>query len=419
MGIFETLALVAGAGVVMYYGYSIVLSKLNQQQQLPLPPPVIIPAPTAAPVPYSAPATTNTIKEPTKEKPKPTPSSNKQKEEGPENPILTPTTKDMTSPNVAGSAFTFNVVGDLDDNALAAATAKNLCGDNPTLTMIIGDFAYHNDAQKWWTGSMKACNGKNNLGSVGNHDNKGQGFLELFPLNKGKWEFIYKVGNIAFIAVNTGFCGERCMDLKSETLFQQAQADPSVKFIVVHFHKPIFTTGTAPDAPMELHNMMKKYPKVKMAFAGHNHSYRRYTLQDGIQYITAGAGGHDKTASTAVTKGPSSGSVGVVKCRVATDGSMTCQYVANNGTILDQWGLTAAGKHTGSGGVPPKQGTAPSESGYAQAFFTQLDPYNRLGKEERDNAFLSMMDRRNAILYPPRKLNNTIYHYSTTSRIRN
>ena len=246
---------------------------------------------------------------------------------------LTPTSSEMTSPNVIGTGFTFNVVGDIDDNALAAATATNLCGGNPTLTLIIGDFSYHCDAQKWWTGSMKACNGKKNLGSVGNHDCSGKGYLDLFPLNGGKWEMTYKVGNIAFIAVNTGYCSAQCMDLKSEALFQAAQADPSVKFIVAHFHKPIFTSGTAPDAPMSLHSMMKKYPKVKMAFAGHNHKYIRFVPIEGIQYITAGRGGHDATGKEPITKGPSSNTVGVVKCRVGTDGGMSCQYVANNGTI--------------------------------------------------------------------------------------
>jgi hypothetical protein len=277
---------------------------------------------------------------------------------------------------------------------------------------------------------MKACNGKKGvLGSVGNHDNSGKGFLELFPENGGKWEFTKKVGNIAFIAVNTGYCGGTCMNPStSEPLFQQAQNDPSVKFIIVHFHKPIFTTGTAPDAPMSLHNMMKKYSKVKMAFAGHNHSYRRYAPQDGIQYITAGAGGHDKTKSTAVEKGPQSGSVGVVKCRVGTDGGITCQYVANNGEILDQWGLTGTGKHTGTGGVTPKGGTAPSESGYAvQSFYTtmvdQLYGYNFFNdddnnKEKVDDIINNMMDERERRIHPRRKYNNKIYHYSATRRRR-
>lgn len=410
----DTIATIFGVGILGYFMYKVILPKLQEtanfqlpdfnfptsfqqpQQQQPAPPPAEPPTPPAA--------TTNTKQPPTKSQQK-------------QQPILTPTNSEMTSPNVAGTAFTFNVVGDIDDNALAAATAQNLCGSNPTVVLIIGDFAYHCNAQKWWTGSMKACNGKNVLGSVGNHDCSGKGFLELFPANGGKWEFTKKVGNIAFIAVNTGYCSATCMNPStSEPLFKQAQADPSVKFIVAHFHKPIFTTGTAPDAPMSLHNMMKKYPKVKMAFAGHNHSYRRYVPIEGIQYITAGAGGHDKTSSTAVTKGPSSGSVGVVKCRVSTDGSITCQYVANNGEILDSWGLTADGRHTGTGGVTPKGGSLPSESGYVQAYFAGrsdlLNHYYSYDKEERDNAVLAMMDMRNAILHPQRKFNNKIYHYS-------
>ena len=49
---------------------------------------------------------------------------------------------------------------------------------------------------------------------------------------------------------------------------------------------------------------------------GHNHKYVRYIPQNGIQYITAGRGGHDATGKEGMTKGPSSNTVGVVKCRV-------------------------------------------------------------------------------------------------------
>jgi hypothetical protein len=321
---------------------------------------------------------------------------------------LFPTTAQATSPNVGGSAFTFNVVGDIDHTP---ATGTNLCGTPPTLAIIIGDFAYDCDAQKWWTVDMKACNGKNVIGSVGNHDCNGKGYIDLFPANGGKWEFTKKIGNIAFIAVNTGFCSAQCMDLKSEALFQQAQNDPSVKFIVAHFHKPVFTSGTAPDAPMSLHNMMKKYSKVKMAFAGHNHTYKRYIPIDGIQYITCGQGGH--AGNNSPTKGPSSGTIGVVKCRVAADGSITCQYVANaGGAILDTWGVSADGKHTGSGGVTPAQKPASSGYAHAQSFYTAINPSDYKDKEEMDNAIIAMMDREELRRNPKRRYNNTIYHYS-------
>jgi calcineurin-like phosphoesterase family protein len=370
----------------------------------PLPTPAVVP-----PSPSTSSATDTT-------KPKSS-SSNKKQPEVTKEEILTPNTSEMTSPNVAGTSFTFNVVGDID---YYEGTGQNLCGDNPTVALIIGDFSYDCNSQKWWTTTMKACNGKKVLGSVGNHDCSGKGFIDLFPLNGGKWEFIYKIGNIAFIAVNTGYCSAQCMNLNSEALFKQAQADPSVKWIVAHFHKPVFTSGTAPDAPMSLHNMMRKYSKVKMAFAGHNHTYKRYVPQGGIQYITAGRGGHDAAkGSNTIKKGPDSGTVGVVKCRVDANGGISCQYVANSGEILDSWGLTADGRHTGTGGVVPKGGTASGESAYVQAFYTQFindHLYDFSDKEDRDNAFIFMMDKRNAILYPQRQFNNKIYHYSKYAR---
>ena len=413
------LEAILGLGALLGVGYYVIQMANASSSGMRPPPPAAAPAPNIQYIPAPATTPSNTPAPPSTPTPPPAPKSSGSKKPAtttkPKKEILTPTTSEATSPNVAGTAFTFNVVGDID---YTDKTGQNLCGDNPTLTMIIGDFSYDCEAQKWWTTTMKACNGKKNLGSVGNHDCSGKGFIDLFPLNGGKWEFIYKVGNIAFIAVNTGYCSAQCMNLNSEALFKQAQADPSVKFIVAHFHKPVFTSGTAPDAPMSLHNMMMKYPKVKMAFAGHNHTYKRYVPQGGIQYITAGRGGHDAPASgiNPIKKGPDSGTIGVVKCRVATDGSMTCQYVANSGEVLDNWGLTAQGKHTGTGGVTPKQGTAAAESGYVQAFYTSLDPYDFADKEERDNAVLAMMDRYDTIVNPRRKFNNTIYHYSSYNR---
>lgn len=399
LGASETIAGIFGLGILAYFTYKVILPKLQEggfqmpDFQLPqLQQPAAAQEPSPPPASPSLPPNTKT----------------KEKKE----PIITPTNSDMTSPNVAGTSFTFNVVGDVDHTP---ATAVNLCSSNPTLVMIIGDFAYDCNAQAWWTQTMKPCNGKNVVGSVGNHDCNGKGFLELFPANGGKWTHIKKIGNIAFVALNTGFCDAICSNpATEEPVIKQAQADPTVKFIVVHFHKPIFTSGTAPDTPMSFHTMLKKYPKVKMAFAGHNHSYKRYVPIDGIQYITAGRGGHDATGKEPLQKGASSNNVGVVKCRVSSDGGITCQYVGNNGTVLDQWGLTASGKHTGTGGVTPKQGTGSAESGYVQSFYTAVDQsgYDFKDKEERDNAVIAMMDRHELRLKPMRKFNNTIYHYS-------
>jgi hypothetical protein len=413
MGFLDSLITIAGIGLIGYIGYvtlgPTVIQRMfggsytPQQQQ--------VAAPAALPPLPPEPAA--------QQKQKPATEPPKSSSTGTN---LVPSKSDMTSPNVAGTAFTFNVVGDVDETP---ATATNLCGSSPTLAIFVGDFAYHNDAQKWWTGSMKACNGKNVIGSLGNHDNGGKGFIDLWPANGGKWEFIKKIGNVAVIAVNTGSCSATCANPSSvEPLFQQAQADPSVKFIVAHHHKSIFTTGISPDASPAYHTMYKKYPKVKMVFAGHNHYYARYKPLDGIQYITVGTGGHDLSSSTSGSTGPSSKTIGVAKCRVSTDGGITCQFVSNSGQILDQWGLTGAGKHTGTGGLTPKNGPTVAESGLAitQAYYSsylsqpQSTPEAEEKKEERDEFFNKLIQRRYHKMFPQRKFNNKIYHYSARRR---
>ncbi len=411
MGAFEAIL---GLGALIGVGYYVIQIANKAPINNPL---ALLPLSTSTvvtpPAPVSNPPSTS--------KPKSSGGSKKQPSVPVESTgeILAPSTSEMTSPNVAGTAFTFNVVGDLDDNALAAQTATNLCGQNPTIALIIGDFDYQKpcNPQKWWTGSMKACNGKNVMGSIGNHDCGDKGFLELFPANGGQWSAVKKVGNIAFVSLNTGTCSAVCSNPATEEKFvKQAQDDPSVKWIVVHFHKPVFVNGNASaDAPMSFHTMLRKYSKVKMVFAGHNHKYVRYLPQGGIQYITAGRGGHDATGKEPITKGPSSNTVGVVKCRVGTDGGMSCQYVANTGEVLDSWGLTADGKHTGSGGVTPKGGSAPSESGYAEAYLATNGMYYG-DKEDRDNAILDIMFQQELRLHPRRQFNNTVYHYSNYAR---
>jgi len=417
MGAFEAIL---GLGALLGVGYYVIqiASKSPLSNPLAVPP---LPTPSVVPPsPSPSPPVSNKPKSSNGSKKQPTPEPEADIPKEPE--ILTPTNSEMTSPNVAGTAFTFNVVGDVDETP---ATATNLCGTSPSLAIFVGDFAYHNNAQKWWTGSMKACNGKNVIGSLGNHDNGGTGFIDLWPLNGRKWEFIKKLGNIAIIAVNTGACKDTSCNNPSsvESLLQQAQNDPSVKFIVCHHHKTIFTTGVTPDAVPAYHTMYKKYPKIKMVFGGHNHYYARYIPLDGIQYITVGTGGHDLSDSNG-SPGPSSKSIGVAKCRVSSDGGITCQFVSNSGKVLDNWGLTAAGKHTGTGGIKPSKGPTVAQSGLAitQAYYSsylsqrQTDPYEEDRKEERDEYFNKLLQRRYDILNPRRQFNNTIYHYSKYAR---
>jgi hypothetical protein len=50
---------------------------------------------------------------------------------------------------------------------------------------------------------MDALNSLNVIAALGNHDEPNDDFLNLWPLNGGKWKFIYNLSNVAFVAFDT------------------------------------------------------------------------------------------------------------------------------------------------------------------------------------------------------------------------
>ena len=100
-----------------------------------------------------------------------------------------------------GSPFHFTVGGgDFSDNA---NTDENMAANNPEIVLILGDFSYRGSAKLWWSENMDALNSLNVIAALGNHDEPNDDFLSLWPLNGGKWEFIYKLSNVAFVAFDT------------------------------------------------------------------------------------------------------------------------------------------------------------------------------------------------------------------------
>ena len=95
-------------------------------------------------------------------------------------------------------------------------------------------------AEQWWSKNMDALNNLNIIGAIGNHDDPNEDFLNLWPLNKGKWEFIYKVGNVAFVAFDTENNDPSTID----PLLAQAQADSTVEHIIPFAHKDIIHSNS-------------------------------------------------------------------------------------------------------------------------------------------------------------------------------
>ncbi len=260
--------------------------------------------------------------------------------------------------------FHFTAAGDFRDNT---NTDENMAANNPEVVLILGDFSYNGNAEQWWSENMDALNRLNVIGALGNHDDPNDDFLNLWPLNGGKWEFIYKVSNVAFVAFDT----ENNDPASVDPLLATAQADPTVDHLIPFGHKTVFTpTPGNPlkaDADIGYFDVFKKYDKIRLILGGHNHFYARMNAVPGTGfiYVTVGNGGANSHQDSGESGSPPKQFVrsnGALHCDVNND-TISCKMISNEGTIWDEFTITP--------GNPPASDQDPAQ---AQDVITQQIP---------------------------------------------
>ena len=81
---------------------------------------------------------------------------------------------------------------------------------------------------------------------------------------------------------------------KVDPIMAQAQADPSIRYIVTFGHRPAYSTGFHPgDSSLAaiLNGFGDVYSKYVLNFNGHSHDYERFQPIHGVTHITSGGGG--------------------------------------------------------------------------------------------------------------------------------
>ncbi|MBS4202116.1 cadherin-like beta sandwich domain-containing protein [Bacillus sp. FJAT-49732] len=115
----------------------------------------------------------------------------------------------------------------------------------------------------------------------------------------GKDWYWFDYGNTRFIAMTEPYAGSSTWNnwkMHAEPLFEQAENDPDINFIVTLTHRQAWSTGYR-DSDMSLQNIIRdlanKYPKFVLNLSGHDHHYERTNqdLTDGVVTIISGAGG--------------------------------------------------------------------------------------------------------------------------------
>src|SRR5918994_1159902 len=237
-----------------------------------------------------------------------------------------------------GTPFHFTASGDFRDNT---NTDENMAANNPEVVLIVGDFSYNGNAEQWWSENMDALNSLNVIAALGNHDEPHDDFLNLWPLNGGKWEFIYKVSNVAFVAFDTENNDPSTVD----PLLAQAQADPTVDHIIPFGHKTVFTPTPGnpliPDADIEYFDVFKNYDKIRMILGGHNHFYARMNAVSGTDfiYVTVGNGGANPHQDSGEFGSPPKQYVksnGALHCDVNKE-TISCKMISNEGKVWDEF----------------------------------------------------------------------------------
>lgn len=255
-----------------------------------------------------------------------------------------------------------------------------------SIFLALGDLSYNDGDQSCWINSTKVLGAMfpNHIAPViGNHDDIEDGMAEdrasiinTYPMMSSEGWYTFTRRNIQFIMMDTQktyTAGSAQHTFAVESL-QAAAGDPAIKWIIVCYHKPSFTTGTnygpLTDFRLLYHPLFDEY-KVDIIFSGHNHIYFRskpvryntgspsnpiiastqtngnYINIDGRIFNTTGTGGRtsdhifDGNAESYVGHRSLPPPYGVTFCTLQENGTqLACEFVSNTGQVLDSYTLS-------------------------------------------------------------------------------
>lgn len=224
----------------------------------------------------------------------------------------------VTIPN-----FRINAVGDFGCTSDTLNTVKMIERLNPAVILALGDFSYMTTPDCWFN-ETKSIESKMKI-LIGNHE-QDEGnppsllsqYLTRFNLNQTYYSFEYR--NVHFTIMNSeiNYTYGSPQYLFVDRDLSSASKNPQIKWIVVAFHTPIYTSpSNHPPAVLFriiYHPLFDKY-RVDLVLQGHNHNYQRsypliynytdpsnpivgsdsnntYFKAHGEVYLVVGTGGH-------------------------------------------------------------------------------------------------------------------------------
>ena len=219
-----------------------------------------------------------------------------------------------------GASFTVYAQGDGGSSMYPsmAGVQALIAGGQPWFVLDVGDFAYSIDhgiaaVDQHFNDVMVWSEDAGYMPIWGNHDwadstedlreYKGRFDLPNPQTSPGSpalsccgedW-YWFDAGNVRFIAYPEPYTGAwTAWKTSATTLMDQAQADPSIHFIVTFGHRPAYSSGVHPGSPSLraiLDSLGAHHAKYVLNLNGHSHDYERTTPQFGVTHVTIGIGG--------------------------------------------------------------------------------------------------------------------------------
>lgn len=223
------------------------------------------------------------------------------------------------------SSFRFVVQGDIGsakDFSRVAPVQSMIASVHPNLVFNVGDLTYANSINQTsvdahFNDMMAWSRDVPYQPAWGNHewedptlDNmanyKGRFALQNAQTSPGEptgtnsgccgedW-YWFDYGCVRFISVPEPFTGAwNDWAVKVVPIFDAAQADPQIRYIVTIGHRPAYSTGYhAGESSLQqkMGALAANHSKYVLDLAGHSHDYERTWAQNGVVHITAGTGG--------------------------------------------------------------------------------------------------------------------------------
>ena len=246
------------------------------------------------------------------------------------------------------TTFSFATAGDWGSDSNARQTADNIISHHEPLVIGLGDYCYCGSDSGWWNNVVSPLHSIMFRGSSGNHefeDSHGAADL-LQAIGQPSWTYSFNYKNVHFVLLDEDGSTPDASTLDKD--LATARADPAIKWIIVAFHEPIYTSPSdhAPDEngiKSTVLPLIDKY-HVDLVLQAHNHNYQRsvpmkadHQDPSGSVYMVVGTGGQDfynlNGQASYMTK-QFTGIHGFLNVDVS-DRSLVGSFIANDGTIKD------------------------------------------------------------------------------------